>query len=213
MLTTVPFSGFYQSLHDSSLDDAMDQVFSDRVTGCSINHKLRDRAFGACQWGLVHGNYAAAYAAAMADEFKIAMTFESLKSPREYNFTTDRILCEISLDEVRRLRAETNEKAFRDLARQRFTGRSGFISFYSPDVDDWGATETWDLNQVGTLIEAYVEQESYGSDGFDQYVELGLMERASTNGDFDTWISGATPGIERLYNIHDYLEDRKGRAA
>jgi len=213
MLTTIPFSGFYYSIHEGELDRTLEQMFSDRESGCRRNEGLEARVQSKCDWTLVSANYAAAYAAAMADEFKIAMTFESLKSPSEYNFTTDVIYCEISLDEVRRLRAETSEKAFRDKIRERFTSYDGFISFYSNDLDEWDEIETWDHNEVGTLIEAYVEQESYGSDGFDQHVELGLMERASTNGDFDTWISSATPGIERLYNIHDYLESRKERAA
>lgn len=206
MLTTIPFSGFYHSLHDSSLDDALDQMFSDHATGCTVNHKLRDRAFEACQWGLVHANYAGAYAKALAAEFKIALTFEALKSPREYNFETDRIFCEIGLDEVKRLRAETSEKPFRDLARARFTSRSGFISFYSPDVDEWGAIETWDLNQVGTLLEAYIEEQH--GDRFDQQAELDLMESAMANGRLDEWIIQATPGIGRLFTIHDYLQER-----
>jgi hypothetical protein len=213
MLTTIPFSGFYHSLHDSSLDDALDQMFSDHATGCSINHKLRDRAFDACQWHLVHTTYALNYANALAAQFKIAMKFESLQSPKEYNFTTDRIFCEIELDEVKRIRAATDEKAFRDKIRERFTSCDGFISSYSNDLDEWDEIETWDHNEVGTLIEAYVEQESelLRSDGFDQFAELELMESLHCNGDLETWIGNATPGIERLFTIHDYLEARKGR--
>ncbi|MBC7198081.1 MAG: hypothetical protein H5U32_02415 [Pseudomonas balearica] len=205
MLTTIPFSGFYQSFHDSSLDDALDQMFSDRDTGCWVNHKLRDRAFGACQWGLVHGNYAAAYAKALADEFKIALTFESLKSPREYNFDTDRIFCEIELDEVKRIRAETSEKALRDKVRERFTPCDGFIPFYSANLDNWDEIETWDHNEVGTLIEAYVDEQA---PGFDMWAEYDLMESARANGRLDEWIIQATPDIGRLFTIHDYLQER-----
>jgi len=210
MLTTIPFSGFYNSLHDSSLDDALDQMFSDPATGCWVNHKLRDRAFGACQWGLVHGNYAAAYAKALADEFKIALTFESLKSPREYNFDTDRIFCEIELDEVKRIRAETSEKALRDKVRERFTPCDGFIPFYSANLDEWDEIETWDHNEVGTLIAAYVEQESeqLRGDTFDQFAEHDLMESARCNGRLDEWIIQATPDIGRLLTIHNYLQER-----
>jgi hypothetical protein len=210
MLTTIPFSGFYNSLHDRSLDDALDQMFSDPAAGCSINHKLRDRAFDACQWGLVHGNYALNYANALAAQFKIAMKFESLQSPKEYNFTTDRIFCEIELDEVKRIRAETSEKALRDKVRERFTPCDGFIPFYSANLDNWDEIETWDHNEVGTLIEAYVEQESelLRSDGFDQFAELELMESARCNGRLDEWIIQATPDIGRLFTIHDYLQER-----
>lgn len=205
MLTTIPFSGFYNSLHDSSLDDALDQMFSDHATGCTVNHKLRDRAFDACQWGLVHGNYAAEYAKALAAEFKIALTFESLKSPREYNFDTDRIFCEIELDEVKRIRAETSEKVFRDKVRERFTPCDGFIPFYSANLDNWDEIETWDHNEVGTLIAAYIDEQAIG---FDMWTEYDLMESARTNGRLDEWIIQATPDIGRLFTIHDYLQER-----
>lgn len=205
MLTTIPFSGFYNSLHDSSLDDALDQMFSDHATGCTVNHKLRDRAFDACQWGLVHGNYAAEYAKALAAEFKIALTFESLKSPREYNFDTDRIFCEIELDEVKRIRAETSEKVFRDKVRERFTPCDGFIPFYSANLDNWDEIETWDHNEVGTLIAAYIDEQAMG---FDMWAEYYLMESAIANGRLDEWIIQATPDIGRLFTIHDYLQER-----
>lgn len=204
MLTTIPFSGFYNSLHDSSLDDALDQMFTNWETDAR-NDKLRDRAFNACQWGLVHGNYAAEYAKALAAEFKIALTFESLKSPREYNFDTDRIFCEIELDEVKRIRAETSEKAFRDKVRERFTSRSGFISFYSANLDNWDEIETWDHNEVGTLIAAYIDEQAMG---FDMWTEYDLMESARCNGRLDEWIIQATPDIGRLFTIHDYLQER-----
>lgn len=205
MLTTIPFSGFYQSFHDADLDDALQQMFTNWETGV-CNDKLFARAYGMVQWRLVYANYAAEYAKGLADEFKIAITFVNLDSPREYNFETDRIFCEIGLDEVKRLRAETSEKPFRDLARARFTSRSGFISFYSPDVDEWGAIETWDLNQVGTLLEAYIEEQH--GDRFDQQAELDIMESARANGRLDEWIIQATPDIGRLFTIHDYLQER-----
>ena len=213
MLTTIPFQGFYNSIHDAELDDTLERMFSDRDTGCQRNEKLEARVHDKCRWHLVHNAYALSYANAMADEFKIAMTFESMKSPKEYNFTTDVIYCEISLDEVKRIRAETNEKAFRDKIRERFTSYDGFISFYSNDLDDWDEIETWDHNEVGTLIAAYVEQESeqLRGDTFDQFAELELMESPRCNGDLESWISDATPDIERLFKIHDYLEARKGR--
>lgn len=211
MLTTIPFSGFYGSGHDDELDQALDRMFTDRATGCEVNTDLRDRAYDACHWPKVFDRYAKVYAEALANECEIDMTFESLRSPREYNFSTDLIFCQISLEEVRRLRAETNEKNLRDTIRERFTSRSGFHSFYSNDLDHWDEIETWDHNEVGTLLEAYIQQVCDGA--FNWESEMALMEMAQGNGYFDTWISNATPGISRLFAIHDYLENRKERAA
>ena len=205
MLTTIPFSGFYNSLHEGGLDQTLEQMFSDRDTGCHRNEGLEGRAIDECRWGLVHTTYALNYANALAAQFKIAMKFESLQSPKEYNFTTDRIFCEIELDEVKRIRAATDEKAFRDKIRERFTSCDGFISSYSNDLDEWDEIETWDHNEVGTLIAAYIEEQA---PGFDMLAEYDLMESAMANGRLDEWIIQATPGIGRLFTIHDYLQER-----
>ena len=37
------------------------------------------------------------------------------------------------------------------------------------------------------------------------------MEGAFNNGYLDNWISDATPDIDRLYKIHDYLQKRDAR--
>lgn len=211
MLTTIPFSGFFGTLHDSELDITLEQMFSDPETGCGHNGGLVQHAFSKCDWGLVHTKYAKKYAKALASRFGIDMTFESLQSPREYNFSTDRIFCEISLEEVKRLREATSERLFREEARARFTSGDGFISYYSPDVDDWGDIETWDHNQVGTLVSAYVEE--VNGEPLDQFAEFGLMEGSRVNGELGKWIEDATPGIDRLFNIHYYLKGRKERAA
>lgn len=48
MITTIPFSGFYCTLHESALDDAVEQMFS--TDGCVVNHGLVDRAQFECEW-------------------------------------------------------------------------------------------------------------------------------------------------------------------
>lgn len=208
MLTTIPFAGFYQTHHDAELDDALDQMFSDHASGTQIRDDLRERAFDKVQWAVVHANYAAEYTRALAAEFELKVTFKELWSPKEYNFETDRIYCEIDLEEVKRLWLVTSTPIIRNLARERFTHREGFISFYSPDIDEWGTLDTWDMNQVGTLVEAYIEMMSDAA--FDYDAELDLMESARTNGRYDSWIS-ATTEVARLANIHDYLQARMER--
>lgn len=207
MLTTVPFSGFYYSLHDSELDSALEQMFSDRDSGTRVNRGLHERAYFSIDWQMVHAKYAAAYVDAFADEFGIALKFESLQSPREYNFTTDRIFAEVSEDEVRRLLLDVDLGDFTAAAKAEFTSRSGFHSFYDPDWRTWGDVLEWDHNQVGALLIAVA-----GPD-FDQYAELNLMEFARDNGRFDEWLYDCGPKVHRLMGVRDYLEQRASRAA
>ena len=210
MITTIPFSGFYCTLHESALDDAIDQMFADRDTGCDVNRGLSERAQFDCNWSDVMQDYAKEYAEQFAREFKIDMTFESMASPRYYNFTTDRIFCTISESEVARLLRDTPSDDLTATAKEMFTSRDGFSSSYSPDVADWGDFAEWDHNQVGCLIAAYVA--SIDPD-FDQFAEAALMEGAQCNGNVWEWIDNHTPTIGRLHKVWNYLNDRAERAA
>lgn len=85
--------------------------------------------------------------------------FEEMTSPREYNFTTDRIFCELSGRTVARLFRMSREDNHARLAaciRERFTSRDGFISHYSNRLADWleKPLADWDHNELGTLLRA-----------------------------------------------------------
>jgi hypothetical protein len=210
-LSTVPFSGFYESLHDSKIDDCIQQMFSDKATGCHPNSGLEDAHFNICDFSKVYTSYAQAYVEAFAEEFKISgMACESLHSPKEYNFTTDKIYALIPEAEITRIHSEVNADALAELVKERFTSHSGFSSFYSNDVKTWGDVLEWDHNQLGTLIQAYADQDS-NNGHFDTSMESDLMESANSNGLLDQWVEQATPGIQRLYKIHDYLNARSER--
>ncbi len=209
-IAIIPFSGFYNSIHDANLDDALNQVFSD--DSGNPNDGLVSRAFGLIDWQRAQTEYAREYVGAFADEFEIkGLRFESLNSPREYNFTTDRIFVELPIGEVYRMRRVTPANVLARVAREMFTSRSGFSSFYSPDVTTWGPMREWDHNQLFALISAYVDH--VRNDGlFDMWAEHSLMDRAQCNGYFDNWLfEGAKPELLRLDRIGQYLRQRDER--
>jgi hypothetical protein len=205
----LPFSGFYESLHDALIDDAIDSLFqNDRG---DTNEGLKYRVHASCDFRAVWRAYAKEYAEQFAHAHGLpSLTFKALESPREYNFTTDRIFCDISPVDVARLFAETTTETLTEFARARFTSCSGFVSFYSPDVSDWGDVTTWDHNQVGCLLAAWLRDRD--GEGYARHDEIELMESPRGNGLLETWVSENTPGIERLYKIHDYLLARAERA-
>ena len=210
MLTTVPFSGFYDSLHSSEVDQVIEQMFSD--DNCEPNEGLSSSLQNLCNYRQVYVNYAKCYVEAFAEEFKISsLKFDELNSPREYNFTTDRIFAEISLEDADRIRSETSAAGLAKQAHDQFTGRDGFASFYDADVNTWGPLSTWDHNQVGVLLQAYVREQVGAFDEFDIWAEYGLMDAAFSNGNLDNWITEATPGIDRLFKIYNYLQARAAR--
>lgn len=202
--TTLPFAGFYYSHHDSALDWALEMMFSDD-RGNPLGG-LERRAFDLVDWGAVHKEYAEDFAKSAGVQFDLpSIQFVELNSPREYNFTTDRIFVSLTLKDLRQVRERTQPTALDAMAREMFTSRSGFISFYSPRVKDWGCFENWDHNHYGCLLAAFVKQE-------DEEWECGrYIEDLQCNGELDNMICGNAPGIDRLFDIREYLMRRAER--
>ena len=101
----------------------------------------------------------------------VGMTFESMDSPREYNFATDRVYGEIPLKVLREIFRRSKAEKHETLAAiigARFTSYDGFASFYSPDLDSWlakaGPLAGWDHNELGTLLIAGLQMagETFG---------------------------------------------------
>jgi hypothetical protein len=204
LLAALPFTGFYGSQHDAELDYAIEAMFSNDQG--DSNPCLTDRVSGACHWSAVHRAYAKEFAESFCEEVGIHRArFESMDSPKFYNFETDRLFIELPLEEAQRIMRETSTTSLAQVAGERHTSRSGFISFYSPDWRTWGDVTSWDHNQLQTLVEAHVR------DTQGELEEVCLMENARGNGRLEDWISDNTQGIDRLRRIHDYLRAREAR--
>jgi len=182
----IPFAGFYGSAHDAQLDYAAQSMFSDDQG--DANRGLVERLTYSCSWHDVQKSYAARFVEEYCEAVGFEACFESMQSPKFYNFETDRIFVTLAATE------------------ERHTSRSGFISFYTSDWRQWGEVETWDHNQLQTMIEAYA------ADMADEVDEVHLMEDAWCNGNIESWIENNTPGIERLYRVHEYLRTRDAHA-
>jgi hypothetical protein len=203
METTIPFAGFYESLHDAEIDNALENLFSD--DNGEVNQGLLGETWQALNMPEFCHNYAKEYVEKFSSEFNVKLQFKFVKSPREYNFTTDRIFCEIEPEEIKRLFNEADKTRLAEIAESKFKSRSGFISFYDYDFTTWGDVENWDHNQVSILIDALLPED------FDQYKEIDLMEHARGNGKFENWLLEDNEKMQRLVKIHDYLRQRKER--
>lgn len=147
----IPFSGFYESDHDAALDCALEQMLQDDRG--DVYQDLFMPAFDDIDWGKVHVSYAKEYVEHLSHVTDHKFEFVELVSPREYNFTTDRIFVKT---ELRPLLVATPIETIRKAAAELFTSRSGFHSFYSPDIDTWGPLEDWDYNQALALTGAWL---------------------------------------------------------
>jgi hypothetical protein len=207
METTIPFAGFYSSIHDEELDRALESIFSN--SRGDVIPSLKDKAFDLVDWSECHLAYAEKYTECFADKFNLSLKFKMLCSPKYYNFETDRIICSIELAEVTRIfQSLENFDVLRQHIKGRFTSYDGFISHYPNKLEDWPIElENWDHNQVGTLIEAYVI-EKHGSrlGQYDEYTLMGDTYEHAYN-----IVSNNIKDGTRLFKIADYLRTREER--
>jgi hypothetical protein len=215
---TIPFSGFYYSMHDDLIENEFNMMFSDHATGCEVNTELRDNAHMQTNYGPVFEKYAEKYAELFAYETGLNLRFKLLSRPREYNFTTDRIFCHIDQKTIKKLIRETSRENLTQCAKNDYTSRDGFISFYDPDFTTWGHASEWDYNHLKTLLDAWLLTNSdkivdclSSEDSAARYIEFKVFESIACNGYIGNWLYDVIPS--RFLKLHDYLESRKNRKA
>lgn len=175
------FPGFYESRLSAILDYELESLAESRaedMTSAKYNpesyqpEELRLTAdeIGSFAWdfvdyakgeSMIARDWCEAYAAALSREvgFTVRFIFEEMDSPREYNFTTDRVFVKVAVSTVRKLFAISRKDGHESLRHRiagRFTSCSGFISSYPNDLASWlekPVTE-WDHNELGTLFAA-----------------------------------------------------------
>lgn len=166
ILLTIPFPGFY----DSALSDALD--FEEEMLAESLTDEFptvdagdaRDAIYWAADYPKAYReiarDYAEDFAHMLNEEMQppFALEFESITSPREYNFTTDRCFMQLPLADFERMRKACDEDKLAALIRETFTSRDGFASFYSNDINTWNDKPLgeYDHNEAGTVLRAYI---------------------------------------------------------
>ena len=175
----IPFVGFYESLHDSAMDDVVEQSENDDMPIDYDN----------VGWGLVQDQYAKFYAESFLSMLDVDGQYVKLTSPREYNFGTDQITVEVEESVMVELFDTAMSLHLAQLVKEEMTPRSGFSPYYSMKVKDWGPVNTWKPAQLELIFRVLAEHHHQGS--WDQSAEYDLMEPTRCNGYLDNWIYGA----------------------
>ena len=174
---TIPFNGFYSSIHMDNIQRDIKQAFNRRDLCPEIPytayHPYDDGDLDGDGDGIDLINfkqlftaYSNDYASEFAQEFLptgFNLKFCNVQSPKEYNFTTDIIICEAPISALISLfnTIMSNKDyvcEFKKTLKALFTDRSGFYSFYSNNLDDWLAKNPhdYDANEWGAVIETWV---------------------------------------------------------
>lgn len=173
----MPFSGFYETCHREALRDRFDvgensdpkeneAEWQKRWDEYCLHHKENEQ------------DYCREYVRQFSKMVGIGLEYKDLVSPKEYNFSTDRIFAEISASDVKELKRMADPERMRALVKLSFTSCDGFSSFYSNDYGQWlkdeEAGKPFDHNQVGTLLECVAGQ-------IDDDWELTVFEMTNAN--------------------------------
>lgn len=202
----IPFSGFYYSIHDERIDEVVEELFQD-VDG-NTNYRLHDAFCIDVDHEAIHEKYAERYTKLIAEKLGVSFEYEELISPRQYNFETDRIFAKLSREDFCKLLKQVRGRKLDDVSREMFTSRSGFRSFYSNRVSQWGKIENWDHNQTGAVVAA-AWKFKVEEDGIDT---TSLVYEEIDRDSIEEWVCDAAgKSAKRALRINDYLRRRKER--
>jgi hypothetical protein len=201
LVTRIPFAGFYNTKWSDLVDseenqwveyelesDEEDREGSQPKAVRLDANELHDLLFRHTQYADGYREIAAQYvdgfnqAASDLIGVDLKLRYESMISPREYNFATDRLFAFIPLKVVKALFAKSKAEGHVRLAgavRDSFTPRSGFIPHYTNDLGEWleKPVSQWDHNEVCTLIEATLEAcEDFHEDDFEWSIYYDMAE-------------------------------------
>lgn len=175
----IPFAGFYCSIHDQAMDDALDSINQDEN---GEEQMILEQSN--VEWSRVRLAYAVACVKDIAAVMEVPLRFAEIVSPRFYNFETDQLFAEIAPADLykihERITADPGMKAaLTEHVHKMLEPRSGFIPFYSNTLEDWGDVETWDEQQAGVMLDYWFTE----NDG----CEYAIAETKSEMLDTEIW--------------------------
>lgn len=163
----IPFQGFYQSYYNDAIDSYEGyeaENFNEddpRLPTDEYASILWRCADYSTMFRKIAKRYTECFSQFIKEEtgVDLALQFSEMTSPREYNFTTDRIFAKIPLEAMYKVADAVTKEYLVTSIKERHSSRSGFISFYPNRLEDWPQElEDWDENHLGTLLAAFMGQ-------------------------------------------------------
>lgn len=209
--TGIPFAGFYETWHGDTIDRIAWNRFEDE--NGELWSSLWDLGWIGIQWHKGHDAYAGDYARGFLATYGIrAGSYVEMTSPREYNFTTDRIFVKVPAVEFMRVLRDLPADDLDVTAAGLFTSYDGFSSFYSPNVETWGnPLEDWDYNQRYAVMKCLAD--NFSPDDHDEW-ERDFAGEYNCNWPAETEAAlydSDCPRLARAVKIADYLKEREYR--
>ena len=188
--STIPFDGFYESFISDDIDHQIGQQIewdSDIYDLNEDEQQVLEDSYLSVNRSYFYNQIAEDYTNFYIDElnerlegFTLKATYKCFESPREYNFTTDRIFIEIeenhAIDFIKYI-IKNYKKELEEKIKDRFTSRSGFISSYKNSLDLWiDDYSEWDCNMIGTCFELFDLEEEDINYSLRDYLSETIMD-------------------------------------
>lgn len=137
------FAGFYYSVLD------LGEILDGQIGDDENHHLMTEQQYESINWEKTNKEVATNWVEAFNETFKdalneygISIKFIEVDSPKYYNYTTDKAVCEATFDKwklISKLLVDVNNdlEFFENLLIERHKSLSGFISFYDHNVDTW----------------------------------------------------------------------------
>ena len=173
--STIPFDGFYESFISADIENQIEldtEHYSELYDLNEFETELLCNSFLNINSYKFYNQIAKHYTNFYIDNlnaklnyaypdkgFTLKATYKCFESPKEYNFSTDRIFIEIeenhAVDFIKFI-VKNYQKELEKKIEDRFRSRSGFISFYKNSIDLWTKDfKEWDCNMIGTCFELF----------------------------------------------------------
>lgn len=165
------FPGFYSTLFESDYGSELDWLAEEHNF---TNDELCD-IWGTDTQRQAEKDYREEVAKSAVDtiaewlkKYVYSIEFQSISSPREYNFHNDSINVAISPNKPEIMAfLQKNKEAFTEYIEERYTDKSGFYSSYSNNVDDWLKLSSLDhKHKLGSILQFIVDQVKEDDDQF-----------------------------------------------
>lgn len=118
------FGGFYYSTHSDLMDSELETILE-------TEDLTYDNILEYISWKDIHLEYSKRLVVAFNNKFNLSLKFEELIQPREYNFHTDQILVEMSMQDYNYLFFHTDQDELKHKITKATTNRDGYSAFYN----------------------------------------------------------------------------------
>lgn len=167
------FEGFYESIYENSDTEyyAIREEIEYYDEEMNEKHEPEDFEFDYIQrrQDIIEAFCNAFYE--ITPSWVTEVKFESLDSPKYYNFSTDRIFADVTFDDDWREQLldfiKENYEELKKRIKEDWSSRSGFISFMEDSVEYWVAEikkDEPDDRYITALIQYYLEQKHEWND-------------------------------------------------